>query len=159
MISKFLQAKPIEVINSRNDNVANDKFNISSFLNNVLPADRAPNMSGIPGLGLDATDNVSPSADYRSHQNQNSQMSHSTPLSMRNLDAHSPYSNHNSQSNVAFENASVTPLPPPPLPPPIFLDDDNCYNKLPPKFPTWAPTNDMTAEPAKWSDKSIIEIN
>nr|XP_034178089.1 uncharacterized protein LOC117603242 isoform X1 [Osmia lignaria] len=95
----------------------------------------------------------------------NCQISHSTPLPVRNLSAEShtpsPYSSQNSQSNITVpfdgptNNNTVNPLPPPPLPPPIFLDDENCYNKLPPKFPTWTPPSEPIKEPAKWEEKGL----
>lgn len=95
----------------------------------------------------------------------NCQLSHSTPLPVRNLSGEShtpsPYSSQNSQSNITgpfdvpTNNNNVNPLPPPPLPPPIFLDDENCYNKLPPKFPTWTPPNETIKEPAKWEEKGM----
>ncbi|XP_066590062.1 uncharacterized protein [Prorops nasuta] len=183
-----LEAKPIEVISSRaskNDG-NNEDFNISSFLKTVLPSsDGAPDPGGIPGLGLDESqiDGVhsnythSPTTPLNSRliSNQttilgnNCQMVHSTPLPGRNLSAEShtpsPYSSQNSQSNITlpFENpgntSAVNPLPPPPLPPPIFLDDENCYNKLPPKFPTWTPTNETVKEPAKWEEKGKNSMN
>ncbi|XP_017885983.1 uncharacterized protein LOC108628512 isoform X2 [Ceratina calcarata] len=93
----------------------------------------------------------------------NCPITHSTPLPVRNLSAEShtpsPYSSQNSQSNIiSFDgptnNNTVNPLPPPPLPPPIFLDDENCYNKLPPKFPTWTPPSEPLKEPSKWEDKA-----
>ncbi|XP_012276168.1 uncharacterized protein LOC105697431 isoform X2 [Orussus abietinus] len=99
------------------------------------------------------------------------QIGHSTPLPVRSItrDSHtpSPYSSQNSQSNVVlpFDNSvnpvsnTVNPLPPPPLPPPIFLDDENCYNKLPPKFPTWTPTSDLSKDPAKWDEKGKNSMN
>lgn len=98
----------------------------------------------------------------------NHQMSHSTPLPLsRSIasDSHtpSPYSSQNSLSNMTtlpfvdtstLNTSTVNPLPPPPLPPPIFLDEENCYNKLPPKFPTWTSTNEATKnDTSKWSDK------
>lgn len=159
-----MQAKPIDRIHPHDS--SNDNFNSTGFINSVS-VDRVSNL-GIPGLGLDTGDNSTlqspPRGEYRPHSgtplgprmaNQGSQMSHSTPLAMRNLnvDRHPPYSNHNNQTN--FENSNVTPLPPPPLPPPIFLEDDNCYNKLPPKFPTWTAANDMPNE-SKWNDKSQL---
>ncbi|XP_012262702.2 uncharacterized protein LOC105689903 isoform X1 [Athalia rosae] len=99
----------------------------------------------------------------------NCQLPHSTPLSgVRSLtiDSHtpSPYSSQNSQGNntsmnLAFDSTgnSVNPLPPPPMPPPIFLDDENCYNKLPPKFPTWSSGNELNKEPLGWDDKGFYE--
>ncbi|XP_054012588.1 uncharacterized protein LOC128894696 isoform X1 [Hylaeus anthracinus] len=99
----------------------------------------------------------------------NCQLSHSTPLPVRNLSGEShtpsPYSSQNSQSNIIgpFDgpnnNNTVNPLPPPPLPPPIFLDDENCYNKLPPKFPTWTPPSESIKEPAKWEEKAGFAIS
>ncbi|XP_076623017.1 uncharacterized protein LOC143342724 isoform X1 [Colletes latitarsis] len=99
----------------------------------------------------------------------NCQLSHSTPLPVRNLSGEShtpsPYSSQNSQSNITgpFDgpttNNTVNPLPPPPLPPPIFLDDENCYNKLPPKFPTWTPPSESIKEPAKWEEKAGFAIS
>ncbi|CAK9829079.1 Regulation of nuclear pre-mRNA domain-containing protein 2, partial [Anthophora retusa] len=98
----------------------------------------------------------------------NCQIAHSTPLPVRNLSGEShtpsPYSSQNSQSNITvpfdgpINNNTVNPLPPPPLPPPIFLDDENCYNKLPPKFPTWTPPNETMKEPAKWEEKAGIAM-
>lgn len=176
----------------------NADFSISSFLKTVLPSsDGTPDTGGIPGLGLDVSENQveSPQRPNYRHSpalgqlsvtpaisrimgNQsvqsplgggvglnNCQMSHSTPLPVRNLSAEShtpsPYSSQNSQSNVtgSFDgpaNANaVNPLPPPPLPPPIFLDDENCYNKLPPKFPTWTPPSESIKESAKWEEKGM----
>ncbi|XP_033331838.1 uncharacterized protein LOC117223588 isoform X1 [Megalopta genalis] len=99
----------------------------------------------------------------------NCQMTHSTPLPVRNLSGEShtpsPYSSQNSQSNITVpfdgptNNNTVNPLPPPPLPPPIFLDDENCYNKLPPKFPTWTPPNESIKEAAKWEEKAGFAIS
>ncbi|XP_050481142.1 uncharacterized protein LOC126869055 isoform X1 [Bombus huntii] len=96
----------------------------------------------------------------------NCPITHSTPLPVRNLSGEShtpsPYSSQNSQSNITVpfdgptNNNTVNPLPPPPLPPPIFLDDENCYNKLPPKFPTWTPTSETMKEPAKWEEKGSV---
>lgn len=98
----------------------------------------------------------------------NCQLPHSTPLAgVRNLtiDSHtpSPYSSQNSQGNntnitMAFDNSggSVNPLPPPPMPPPIFLNDENCYNKLPPKFPTWSSANELNKESSSWDEKGKI---
>jgi hypothetical protein len=94
------------------------------------------------------------------------QISHSTPLQNRNLngDSHtpSPYSSENSQNNAAVpvnsfdgSTSSVNPLQPPPMPPIEFLDDNNCYNKLPPKFPTWTFANETPKEPTKWEDKGV----
>jgi len=181
---------------SKNEN-NNADFNISSFLKTVLPiADGTPDQGGIPGLGLDVSENQVESPQRPNYRHSptlgqlpvtpvmsrmmnsqavpplgggglnNCQMSHSTPLPVRNLSAEShtpsPYSSQNSQSNMAgpFDgptNANtVNPLPPPPLPPPIFLDDENCYNKLPPKFPTWTPPNESIKESAKWEDKGIM---
>jgi len=180
------QAKPIEVINMRpsKNEKNNADFNISSFLKTVLPSsDGTSDSGGIPGLGLDVSENRVESPQRPNYRHSpslgplpsqgtpslggggslnNCQMSHSTPLSGRNLsESHtpSPYSSQNSQSNIIgpFDgptNANtVNPLPPPPLPPPIFLDDENCYNKLPPKFPTWTPPNEGIKEPAKWEEK------
>ncbi|XP_071878077.1 uncharacterized protein isoform X2 [Bombus fervidus] len=99
----------------------------------------------------------------------NCPITHSTPLPVRNLSGEShtpsPYSSQNSQSNITVpfdgptNNNTVNPLPPPPLPPPIFLDDENCYNKLPPKFPTWTPTSETMKEPAKWEEKGKNSMN
>ena len=99
----------------------------------------------------------------------NCQISHSTPLPVRNLSGEShtpsPYSSQNSQSNITgpfdgpTNNNAVNPLPPPPLPPPIFLDDENCYNKLPPKFPTWTPPNETMKEAAKWEEKEDFAVS
>lgn len=95
-------------------------------------------------------------------------MGHSTPLLNRNLNGEphtpSPYSSENSQNNASapssFEPAISTPLPPPPMPPIEFLDDNNCYNKLPPKFPTWTFANETPKEPIKWTeDKGIFTYN
>lgn len=189
------QAKPIEVINMRPSKNEKNDFNISSFLKTVLPSsDGTSDAGGIPGLGLDVSENrvespqrpnyrhspslgphpVTPVISRMSNQNtpslggsgglNNCQMSHSTPLSVRNLsESHtpSPYSSQNSQSNItgSFDGSAnantVNPLPPPPLPPPIFLDDENCYNKLPPKFPTWTPPNEGIKDSAKWEEKGI----
>lgn len=95
----------------------------------------------------------------------NCPITHSTPLPVRNLSGEShtpsPYSSQNSQSNITVpfdgptNNNTVNPLPPPPLPPPIFLDDENCYNKLPPKFPTWTPPSETMKEAAKWEEKGM----
>ncbi|XP_043278204.1 uncharacterized protein [Venturia canescens] len=103
----------------------------------------------------------------------NHQMSHSTPLPLsRSItsDSHtpSPYSSQNSLSNMTtlpfidttLNAPTVNPLPPPPLPPPIFLDEENCYNKLPPKFPTWTSANEATkSESSKWNDKGKSSTN
>lgn len=171
----------------------NPDFNISSFLKTVLPSvDGTPDPGRIPGLGLDVSENrvESPQRNYRNSPTlgqlpvtpvmsrmmgsqgvpplggaglNNCQLSHSTPLSVRNLPAEShtpsPYSSQNSQSNITgpFDGSAnsnvINPLPPPPLPPPIFLDGENCYNKLPPKFPTWTPPNENIKESAKWEEK------
>lgn len=181
---------------SKNEN-NNADFNISSFLKTVLPtADGTPDQGGIPGLGLDVSENQVESPQRPNYRHSptlgqlpvtpvmsrminsqgapslgggglnNCQMSHSTPLPVRNLSAEShtpsPYSSQNSQSNMTgpFDGPAntntVNPLPPPPLPPPIFLDDENCYNKLPPKFPTWTPPNETIKESAKWDDKGTM---
>ncbi|XP_017764357.1 PREDICTED: uncharacterized protein LOC108553826 [Eufriesea mexicana] len=99
----------------------------------------------------------------------NCPITHSTPLPVRNLSGEShtpsPYSSQNSQSNITVpfdgptNNNTVNPLPPPPLPPPIFLDDENCYNKLPPKFPTWTPPTETMKEAAKWEEKGKNSMN
>ncbi|XP_011703573.1 PREDICTED: uncharacterized protein LOC105459332 [Wasmannia auropunctata] len=199
--NESLEAKPIEVINMRpsKNEKNNPDFNISSFLKTVLPSsDGTSESGGIPGLGLDVTENrvESPRPNYRHSPSlgphpvtpvisrmmnsqgtpslsgggglNNCQMSHSTPLPVRNMsDSHtpSPYSSQNSQSNITgpFDgptNANtVNPLPPPPLPPPIFLDDENCYNKLPPKFPTWTPPNEGIKDSAKWEEKGKNSMN
>ncbi|KAL7303317.1 hypothetical protein TKK_0004507 [Trichogramma kaykai] len=84
-------------------------------------------------------------------------MSHSTPLQNRiiNGESHtpSPYSSESSQNNTsiplnAFDSAPnpINPLLPPPMPPIEFLDDNTCYNKLPPKFPTWTFANEAPKE-------------
>ncbi|RLU14990.1 hypothetical protein DMN91_012877 [Ooceraea biroi] len=176
---------------SKNES-SNPDFNISSFLKTVLPSsDETPDAGGIPGLGLDVSENrvespqrpnyrhspalgqlpVTPVISRMGNQGglNNCQMSHSTPLPVRNLSAEShtpsPYSSQNSQSNVTgpFDGSAtantVNPLPPPPLPPPIFLDDENCYNKLPPKFPTWTPPNEGIKESAKWEEKGKNSMN
>ncbi|EZA60065.1 uncharacterized protein LOC113563395 isoform X2 [Ooceraea biroi] len=192
--NESLEAKPIEVINMRpsKNESSNPDFNISSFLKTVLPSsDETPDAGGIPGLGLDVSENrvespqrpnyrhspalgqlpVTPVISRMGNQGglNNCQMSHSTPLPVRNLSAEShtpsPYSSQNSQSNVTgpFDGSAtantVNPLPPPPLPPPIFLDDENCYNKLPPKFPTWTPPNEGIKESAKWEEKGKNSMN
>ena len=111
-------------------------------------------ISGAPGT---------PISNHNNHQ-----ILHSTPL-RRSLadDSHtpSPYSSQNSQSNILpfVDNtiiaSPVNPLPPPPLPPPIFLDEENCYNKLPPKFPTWTSANEGTKnENTKWEEKGKMFI-
>ncbi|KAK0169077.1 hypothetical protein PV327_002823 [Microctonus hyperodae] len=122
-----------------------DYTHLSSSQLNITPT--TPRMIGAQGatLGLN-----------------NHQLGHSTPLSIaRNLasESHtpSPYSSQGSQSNVTMSfdqptSGSINPLPPPPLPPPIFLDDENCYNKLPPKFPTWTPANEGAKEQSEWND-------
>ncbi|XP_018341481.1 PREDICTED: uncharacterized protein LOC108748028 isoform X1 [Trachymyrmex septentrionalis] len=194
--NESLEAKPIEVINMRpsKDEQNSADFNISSFLKTVLPSsDGTSDSSAIPGLGLDVSENqvespqrpnYSPSLGpvtpvvSRMMSNQgtpivsgggslnNCQMSHSTPISVRNLpESHtpSPYSNQNSQNNIAglFDgptNNTVNPLPPPPLPP-LFLDDENCYNKLPPKFPTWTSANESIKDAAKWEEKGKNSMN
>ncbi|KYQ46835.1 Regulation of nuclear pre-mRNA domain-containing protein 2 [Trachymyrmex zeteki] len=194
--NESLEAKPIEVINMRpsKDEQNNADFNISSFLKTVLPlSDGTADSGAIPGLGLDVSENqvespqrpsYSPSLGpvtpviSRMMSNQgtpavsgggglnNCQMSHSTPISVRNLpESHtpSPYSSQNSQNNIAgpFDgptNNTVNPLPPPPLPP-LFLDDENCYNKLPPKFPTWMPANEGIKDSAKWEEKGKNSMN
>lgn len=199
--NESLEAKPIEVINMRpSKNEKNADFNISSFLKTVLPSsDGTSDSGGIPGLGLDVSENrvESPQRPNYRHSpslgphpvtpvisrminNQNTpslggsgglnncQMSHSTPLSVRNLsESHtpSPYSSQNSQSNITgpFDGSAnantVNPLPPPPLPPSIFLDEENCYNKLPPKFPTWTPPNEGIKDSAKWEEKGKNSMN
>ncbi|XP_011167717.2 uncharacterized protein LOC105201415 [Solenopsis invicta] len=200
--NESLEAKPIEVINMRpsKNGKNNADFNISSFLKTVLPSsDETSELGGIPGLGLDVSENrvESPQRPNYRHSpslgpvtpvisrmmsNQgtsslsggsglnNCQMSHSTPLPVRNMsESHtpSPYSSQNSQSNItgSFDgpsnaNTVVNPLPPPPLPPPIFLDDENCYNKLPPKFPTWTPPNEgHIKDSAKWEEKGKNSMN
>lgn len=187
---------PIEVINMRPSKVAasSEDFSISNFLKTVLPGgggtESGANVSGIPGLGLDAVDSRAESPqrpDYGALAGQmnstpmsgrmiggpgtplnNHQMTHSTPLPLcRGIagESHtpSPYSSQNSLSNMTTlpyvdssnVNASpINPLPPPPLPPPIFLDEDNCYNKLPPKFPTWTSANEGSKnDGGKWEDK------
>lgn len=166
---------PIEVINMRPDK----DFGSTNFLKSVLPApDDAPNSSGIPGLGLDVPEprTESPQRPDYSHlpQNQlnslpatprslnNHGMGHSTPIG-RNLGSKlhtaSSYSNQSSQVvSMPFDGPnSVNPLPPPPLPPPIFLDEENCYNKLPPKFPTWTSTSEGAKEQRpKWNDEGKL---
>lgn len=172
---------------------SNADFNISSFLKTVLPSsDGAPDPDGIPGLGLDVSENQleSPQRPNYRHSpalgqlsvtpvisrmisNQgvglnNCQIGHSTPLSVRNLSSEShtpsPYSSQNSQNNATglFDGSTstntVNPLPPPPLPPSIFLDDENCYNKLPSKFPTWTPPHESIKEPAKWEEKGTKHV-
>ncbi|XP_012543177.1 uncharacterized protein LOC105840707 isoform X2 [Monomorium pharaonis] len=199
--NESLEAKPIEVINmrpSKNDK-NNADFNVSIFLKTVLPSsDGTSDSGGIPGLGLDVSENRVESPQRPNYRHSpslgpvtpvisrmigsqgtpslgggsglnNCQMSHSTPLSVRNLsESHtpSPYSSQNSQSNItgSFDgpsnaNTVVNPLPPPPLPPPIFLDDENCYNKLPPKFPTWTPPNEGIKDAAKWEEKGKNSMN
>ncbi|XP_011646134.1 uncharacterized protein LOC105432860 isoform X2 [Pogonomyrmex barbatus] len=161
-------------------------------------SDGTSESGGIPGLGLDVSESqvdspqrpnyrhspslgplpVTPVISRMMNQGtpslgggsglNNCQISHSTPLSVRNLPAEShtpsPYSSQNSQSNMTgpFDGSTnantVNPLPPPPLPP-IFLDDENCYNKLPPKFPTWTPPNESIKEPAKWEEKGKNSMN
>ncbi|KAL0099738.1 hypothetical protein PUN28_019860 [Cardiocondyla obscurior] len=199
--NESLEAKPIEVINMRpsKNEKNNADFNISNFLKTVLPSSDEPSDSGgIPGLGLDVSENrvespqrpnytLSPSlgphsvtpviSRMMSSQStpslsgsglNNCQMSHSTPLTVRNLsESHtpSPYSSQNSQNNITgpfdapTNSSTVNPLPPPPLPPPIFLDDENCYNKLPPKFPTWTPPNEGIKDSAKWEEKGKNSMN
>lgn len=169
----------------------NTEFNVSNFLKTLLPSsDGTPDPGAIPGLGMDVSESQvdSPQRPNYSHSPglgqlpvtpvisrmigsqgasslgglNNCQMSHSTPLPVRNLSSEShtpsPYSSQNSQSNITgpFDSSAnsnaVNPLPPPPLPP-IFLDDENCYNKLPPKFPTWTPSNESVKEPVKWEEK------
>ena len=94
------------------------------------------------------------------------QISHSTPLQNRSLNGEShtpsPYSSESSQNNASMStNAfdatmnAMNPLQPPPMPPIEFLDDSNCYNKLPPKFPTWTFANDPPKEPVKWEEKGL----
>ncbi|KZC04882.1 Regulation of nuclear pre-mRNA domain-containing protein 2 [Dufourea novaeangliae] len=186
-----LEAKPIEVISmrpSKNESTSAD-FNISSFLKTVLPSsDGTQDPGGIPGLGLDIPDSQVGSPQRSNYRHSpvlgqhsvtpvisrmmgvnNCQISHSTPLPVRNMSGEShtpsPYSSQNSQSNITglfdapTNNNTVNPLPPPPLPPPIFLDDENCYNKLPPKFPTWTPPNETIKEPAKWEEKGKNSMN
>ena len=126
----------------------------------------------IPGLGLDASDNLNSKIDYRhSALNISSSLSsstpsttisnlinptavnHSTPLSIKSLTfdtrCSSTYASQNSQKTCTgnFEPLSnsnlINPLPPPPMPPSIFMDDEPCYNKLPPKFPTWTFANEI----------------
>lgn len=170
---------------------SNSEFNVSSFLKTLLPSsDGTPDSGTIPGLGLDVSESQVDSPQRPNYRHSpalgqlpvtpvisrmigsqgasslgglnNCQMSHSTPLPVRNLSSEShtpsPYSSQNSQSNITgpFDGSAnantVNPLPPPPLPP-IFLDDDNCYNKLPPKFPTWTPPSENVKEPVKWEEK------
>ncbi|XP_057330980.1 regulation of nuclear pre-mRNA domain-containing protein 2 isoform X2 [Microplitis mediator] len=147
------EAMPIEVINMRPKD--GNEF-APSFLKSVLPSSEAP--SGIPGLGLDIPEPPAETPQQSEYPHLPGQLNSNAASRMglgnhqlRNLanDSHtpSPYSSQGSQSNVtmAFETQNtvpINPLPPPPLPPPIFLDDENCYNKLPPKFPTWTPTNE-----------------
>ncbi|XP_020296538.1 uncharacterized protein LOC109861338 isoform X2 [Pseudomyrmex gracilis] len=188
--NESLEPKPIEVINMRPSKNENSNFSISSFLKTVLPSsDGAPDPGTIPGLGLDVSDGQVESSQHPDYRNSptlgqlpvtptisrmnsqgtpsinsglnNCQMSHSTPLQVRNLSAephNSPYSSQNSQGNITgpFDGSAnsnaVTPLPPPPLPP-MFLDDENCYNKLPSKFPTWTPRSESINDPDKWKDK------
>lgn len=152
---------PIEVINMRPKD--GNEF-APSFLKSVLPSSEAP--SGIPGLGLDIPEPPAESAQQPEYPHLPGQLNSAASRmgignhQLRNLanDSHtpSPYSSQGSQSNVtmAFETQStvpINPLPPPPLPPPIFLDDENCYNKLPPKFPTWTPTNEGTRFTKLWT--------
>ncbi|CAG5087755.1 Similar to RPRD2: Regulation of nuclear pre-mRNA domain-containing protein 2 (Homo sapiens) [Cotesia congregata] len=144
------EAMPIEVINMRPKD--GNEFT-PSFLKSVLPSSEAP--SGIPGLGLDIPEPPPESPQRSEYPHLPGQLNNAARLSLGNQlrglgnDSHtpSPYSSQGSQSNVAmvFENQNpvpINPLPPPPLPPPIFLDEENCYNKLPPKFPTWTSTNE-----------------
>lgn len=176
----FLQTNQIEVINS-SGREKNEDFSISSFLKTVLPTAEGPMDAGdIPGLGdaLDASQGDISHGDYNiSHipgtpinkrltnnlsNVNNHHMLHSTPITMRTLSGEShtssPYSSQNSQNNLlTFDGNlnSANPLPPPPLPPPIFLDDENCYNKLPSKFPTWT-SNEISKEPPNWEEKGRL---
>ena len=176
-MNDYMQAKQFEGINPCAPD-KNEDFNISSFLKTVRPSDT--DSSVIPGLG-DVPDSIpmgSPHMEYNighisgtpintmlpgNHSSVNNHhMSHSTPLPIRTLSGEShtpsPYSSQNSQSNVLSYDASINPpnpLPPPPMPPPIFLDDENCYNKLPPKFPTWTPANEIPKDPANWEEKGL----
>ncbi|XP_034940360.1 uncharacterized protein [Chelonus insularis] len=172
------EAMPIEVINMRPSKGDVKDFSAANFLKSVLPtAEGAPNSSGIPGLGLDVPEprtespqrpdyghllagQLNPvSAGSRILNMQNTLGNHQMCRSLAN-ESHtsSPYSSQGSQSNIPFDTstaAPINPLPPPPLPPPIFLDDENCYNKLPPKFPTWTPTNEEKSMNSSWtSDNS-----
>lgn len=165
----------------------------TTFLKTVLPtSNETPEPCGIPGLGLDAADDMPDSLecnDYRPLLGRipttplvgrmismpttpigslnHMQMGHSTPLQNRSLNGEShtpsPYSSENSQINVPIPNNTfdtspvmATPLQPPPMPPIEFLDD-NCYNKLPPKFPTWTFANDPPPlkGPPKWEEKGL----
>ncbi|XP_043472767.1 uncharacterized protein LOC122505321 isoform X2 [Leptopilina heterotoma] len=173
----------IEVINS-SGREKNEDFSISSFLKTVLPTAEGPMDAGdIPGLGdaLDSSQGDISHGDYNiSHipgtpinkrltnnlsNVNNHHMLHSTPIAMRTLSGEShtssPYSSQNSQNNIlTFDGNlnSANPLPPPPLPPPIFLDDENCYNKLPSKFPTWT-SNEVSKEPPNWDEKVKNSMN
>ncbi|KAM0736525.1 Regulation of nuclear pre-mRNA domain-containing protein 2 [Formica fusca] len=184
---------------SKNENSNADFNISSFLKTVLPSSDGTPDPGRIPGLGLDVSENRVESPQRTSYRNSptlgqlpvtpvisrmmgsqgvpplggaglnNCQMSHSTPLSVRNLPAEShtpsPYSSQNSQSNMtgpfdgSANSSAVNPLPPPPLPPPIFLDDENCYNKLPPKFPTWTPPNESVKESAKWEEKGKNSMN
>ncbi|XP_015119557.1 serine/arginine repetitive matrix protein 1 [Diachasma alloeum] len=160
----YNEAMPIEVINMRpSKGAAGEEFPSGSFLK-VPEANSATSSGGIPGLGLDLPEPRAESPqrpDYTHLERQvgtttprmggaqgeriggNHQIGHSTPL------ARGPgYSRE--QGGFEGTASSVNPLPPPPLPPPIFLEEEGCYNKLPPKFPTWTPANEGTKEGAKW---------
>ncbi|KAJ8678406.1 hypothetical protein QAD02_014193, partial [Eretmocerus hayati] len=169
---------------------------ISHFLKTVMPSsDSITDPCGIPGLGLDDTDQVIsgpvPVNEYRPSMHEqpsltpitgrvmpttslvnlsHTHLGHSTPLQARNLNGEShtpsPYSSENSQNNAtnpsnSFDGlvSAINPLQPPPMPPIEFLDDNNCYNKLPPKFPTWTFADDTPKEDSKWNDKVVFPVH
>ncbi|XP_063978031.1 uncharacterized protein LOC135162955 [Diachasmimorpha longicaudata] len=160
----YNEAMPIEVINMRpSKGVTAEKFPTGNFLK-ASEANSATSSGGIPGLGLDVPEPRTESPqrpDYAHLERQigtttprmvgaqvdriggNHQIRHSTPLAHGTVYP---------REQGGFEGTAggVNPLPPPPLPPPIFLEEDGCYNKLPPKFPTWTPANEGPKEGAKW---------
>ncbi|KAF7987965.1 hypothetical protein HCN44_004781 [Aphidius gifuensis] len=178
----YNKAMPIEVINMRPSKTnGGEEFN-SNFIKNVFSTtDTAQLSSGIPGLGLDVPEPriESPQRPDYSQLLPSTQINNSTTTSrimavhglshtaIKNLTSHSAplshvllsYSNENNQNNIMpFEKSSPNtnnPLPPPPLPPPIFLDNDGCYNKLPPKFPTWTSINEGKNLNSSWSSENV----
>lgn len=146
----FTQAKPIEVINMRPKNANND------FATSTLP-----------GLGDKGSSQSPHNVDYSRSPLMKRMMSNPGShggMNEMGLGTPSPYSSQNSQSNVTFDvphpNSSAinVPLPPPPLPPPIFLGEDNCYSKLPPKFPTWSAPPEVNKNSSKWDNKGEYKL-
>uniref|UniRef100_A0A0C9RCZ4 Regulation of nuclear pre-mRNA domain-containing protein 2 n=1 Tax=Fopius arisanus TaxID=64838 RepID=A0A0C9RCZ4_9HYME len=154
----YNEAMPIEVINMRPSKVApGEEFSSGNFLK-VPEANRATSSGGIPGLGLDVPEPRTESPQRPDYAHLERQVGTTTP---RMIGAQGERITHStplahgagySREKTPFEESGGTanPLPPPPLPPPIFLEEDGCYNKLPPKFPTWTPANDGAKEEIKW---------